>query len=61
MTIDQAFNQFIAWLRRAIVVMVLISVAVLLLKSFGVTLPITKTITGIELAYLAGCYWLCSK
>jgi hypothetical protein len=56
-TIDQAANQIIAWLRKAVLVVLLISLAVILLKTFGVQLPI-RTLGHVELAYLAGAYWL---
>lgn len=49
--------EIIAWLRTFILTLVLISVSVILLKAFGVVLPI-RTLGHIELAYLAGAYWL---
>jgi len=57
MTIDQAVNQAISWLRKAVLVILLASLAVILLKTFGVSLPI-RTLGHVELAYLAGSYWL---
>lgn len=57
MNANQIVSQVIAWLKTAIAAMLLLSIAVVLVKMFGVTLPI-RTIGHVELAYLAGAYWL---
>ena len=57
MTIDQAVNNAITWLRRAVLAVLLAMLAIILLRNFGVRLPIS-TPGHIELAYLAGAYWL---
>ena len=57
MTVDQAISQVTKYARQAILIALLIMLAVILLKQFGVTLPI-RSIGHVELAYLAGAYWL---
>ena len=57
MTIDQAANLAISWMRKAVLVVLLVMLAVILLKAFGVSLPIRPP-GHVELAYLAGVYWL---
>jgi cell division protein FtsX len=46
------------WLRHGILVVLLLAVAVTLLKLFGVRLTFMATPGHVELAYLAGVYWL---
>lgn len=57
MTVDQAASLTITWLRRAVLVVLLISLAVIILRQYGVTLAI-RPFDPITLAYLAGTYWL---
>ena len=57
MTIDQAVNQAISWLRRVVLFVILACLAVTLIKIFGVSIPI-RSPGHVELAYLAGAYWL---
>lgn len=54
---NQIVSQITAWLKTAIVLLILVSLAVILLRAFGVTIPI-RTIGHVELAYLAGAYYL---
>lgn len=46
------------WLRHGILIVLLLAVAVTLLKLFGVRLTFMATLGHVELAYLAGVYWL---
>lgn len=57
MTAEAIVSQITAWLRKAILLLILITLAVILLKAFGVAIPL-RTLGHIELAYLAGAYWL---
>lgn len=41
----------------AILLLILVTLAVILLKAFGVVLPI-RTLGHVEPAYLAGAFWL---
>ncbi len=54
---EQTADTVFDWFRRVILAMLLASVAIVLLKAFGVVIPI-RTLGHIELAYLAGAYWL---
>lgn len=54
---SQIAAQIISWLKIAIVMMILVSLAAILLRAFGITIPL-RTIGHIEIAYLAGAYWL---
>lgn len=49
--------QIAAWLRQLILFLLLASAALLLLRAVGVALPI-RTLGHVELAYIAGVYWL---
>lgn len=57
MTADTIISEIIKWLRTAVLIMLLIALAVALLKAYGVTIPI-KGLGPVEMAYLAGAYWL---
>lgn len=57
MTADQAISQVIKYLRLAVLAAILLLLAVILLRQFGVSVPL-RTIGHVELAYLAGVYWL---
>lgn len=57
MTAQQVIAQIIAWLRTAIALLILVSIAAELVRILGVQLPI-RSIGHVELAYLAGAYWL---
>jgi hypothetical protein len=56
-TADQAISQVIKYLRLAVLAAILLLLAVILLRQFGVSVPL-RTIGHVELAYLAGVYWL---
>lgn len=57
MTADAIVSQIIGWLRKAILLLILVTLAVILVRAFGIVIPI-RTLGHIELAYLAGAYWL---
>lgn len=57
MTAQAIASQVTAWLRTAIALMLLVSLAATLLRSFGISLPI-RSPDHVTLAYLAGAYWL---
>lgn len=57
MTINQAIDQAAAWFRKAILLLLLVCIAAILIRQFGVTLPI-RLPGHVELAYLAGAFWL---
>ena len=57
MTADAIVSQITAWLRKAILLLLLVTLAVILVRAFGIVIPI-RTLGHIELAYLAGAYWL---
>ena len=57
MTADAIVSQITGWLRKAILLLILVTLAVILLKAFGIVIPL-RTLGHIELAYLAGAYWL---
>ncbi len=57
MTVQTVASQIVHWTRLAILIMILVALAVILLRAFGVPLQVTR-IGHIELAYLAGVYWL---
>lgn len=57
MTIDTAVAHAIKYGRQIILVALLVLLAAVILQRFGVRLPIS-TPGHIELAYLAGVYWL---
>lgn len=54
---EQTATTALGWLRYAILAMLLVSVVVILLRSFGVSIPL-RGLGHVELAYLAGAYWL---
>jgi uncharacterized membrane protein len=56
-TIDSLVAQAIKHMKQGILVALLFVLAVTILKIFGVTIPV-RTPGHIELAYLAGSYWL---
>jgi len=56
-TLDSLVAQATKYLKQGIVIALLFVLAVTILKIFGVTVPI-RTPGHIELAYLAGAYWL---
>ena len=57
MTADAIASQITTWLRKAILLLILVTLAVILVRAFGIVIPI-RTLGHIELAYLAGAYWL---
>ena len=57
MTADKALGVTVKYLRLAILVALLASLAIIILKQVGVILPI-RAFDHVTLAYLAGCYWL---
>ncbi len=57
MNAQQVASQITGWLRTAILIMLLVTLAVVLLRSFGISIPL-RGLGHIELAYLAGAYWL---
>lgn len=57
MTFNDAVAQTFAALRLAVLFMILVSLAVILVRAFGVVIPI-RTLGHIELAYIAGAYYL---
>ncbi len=57
MTADTMLAEIVRWLRLAALLMILVTLVVVLLKAFGIGIPI-RTLGHIELAYLAGAYWL---
>lgn len=57
MTADAIVSQITGWLRKAILLLILVTLAVILLKAFGIVIPL-RTLGHIELADLAGAYWL---
>lgn len=57
MTAQQVIAQIIAWLRTAIALLILASIAAELVRVLGVQIPL-RSPGHIELAYLAGAYWL---
>lgn len=56
--LDAVATRLITWLRRAVLIAILVLLSVALLKAFGVKLPLPARIGHVELAYLAGVYWL---
>ena len=56
-TIERAAQLAVTWCRRIVLLLLLACIAVILLKFFGVRLPISAP-GHVELAYLAGAYWL---
>lgn len=57
MTPAAAISTAMAWLRTAVALLILLSITVILAKAFGFVIPL-RTPGHIELAYLAGAYWL---
>lgn len=57
MTANAIVAQVIDVLRKVALVLILVSLAVILIRAFGVVIPI-RTLGHIELAYLAGAYFL---
>lgn len=57
MTANAIVAQIIDVLRKVALVLILVSLAVILVRAFGVVIPI-RTLGHVELAYLSGCYWL---
>lgn len=57
MKADHIVSRVTHWLRFGICVAILLMIAVALLQAFGVRLPI-RGLGHVELAYLAGAYWL---
>lgn len=50
-------SQITSWLRIAVVIILLVCLLTAAARALGFILPI-KTIGHVELAYLAGAYWL---
>lgn len=61
MTADHVYANIIRWLAMIIALALYLALAVVLIRAFGITLPIRATIGHVELAYLAGAYWLLRK
>ena len=57
MTADQAISTIIKYLKIVILLALLAMLAVILARQFGIVLPV-RTVGHVELAYLAGAYWL---
>ena len=57
MAADQLISTILKYLKILISVALLAMIAVILLRQFGVVLPI-RSMGHVELAYLAGAYWL---
>jgi hypothetical protein len=57
MTADTVLAEIIRWMRLIALVLLLITLVVVLLRSFGVSIPL-RGLGHVELAYLAGAYWL---
>ena len=57
MTANAVIAQIIDVLRKVALVLILVSLAVILVRAFGIVIPI-RTLGHIELAYLAGAFWL---
>lgn len=57
MTANAVIAQIIDALRKVALVLILVSLAVILIRAFGIVIPI-RTLGHIELAYLAGAYYL---
>jgi hypothetical protein len=56
-TADTVIAEIVRWLRLVALLLLLITLAVILARSFGIMIPL-KTLGHIELAYLAGAYYL---
>jgi len=56
-TADQAISTIIKYLKIVILLALLAMLAVILARQFGIVLPV-RTVGHVELAYLAGAYWL---
>lgn len=56
MTATAIAQQIVHWIRMAVLITILLSIATILLKAFGINLPV-RAAGHIELAYLAGAYW----
>jgi len=57
MTIDKFLQLAVKYLRLGVLVTLLAAIAVVVLAMFGVSLPVRPP-GHVELAYLAGAYWL---
>ena len=57
MTADTILAEIVRWLRLAALLMILVTLVVVLLKTFGIAVPL-RGLGHVELAYLAGAYWL---
>ena len=57
MTARALIDEIVYWLKTAILIMLLIVLAVTVLRAFGIAIPF-RGIGHVELAYLAGAYWL---
>lgn len=60
MTLDQAWTHTRTWLVRIVSVVILALIAISILRHFGVSLPI-RPMGHVELAYLAGAFWLVTR
>jgi len=56
-TIDNLIQNAIKYARQGILIALLLLLAVVILRQLGVILPI-RAIGHVELAYMAGVYWL---
>ena len=57
MTADQAIHTFVKYLRLAILIALSLMLVAIVARQLGIVLPI-RTMGHVELAYLAGAYWL---
>jgi hypothetical protein len=57
LTAQQIASQVISWLRTAVALLILASIAAELARVLGIQIPL-RSPGHIELAYLAGAYWL---
>ena len=58
MTANAIVAQVIDVLRKVALVLILVSLALILLRAFGVVIPIRSGLSEVALAYCAGVYWL---
>ena len=57
MTADAVLAEIVKWLRLVALLLLLITIVVVLLKTFGVAVPL-RGLGHVERCYLAGAYWL---
>lgn len=57
MTADSLIAEIVKWLRLTALLLLLVTLVVVLLKTFGIAIPL-RGLGHIELCYLAGAYFL---